>query len=217
MKNDVIISKRKSIYEHFPENDSYREYLLSLFETDQSGNPVDELKSLHDVRSALEKRRDLSLPRCIKKCNRLFQSWYLLVFRNHLPASYVDEYDDFSEGRRSTSSTAIITPQQRMSQKRIKSHKTIVNTPDYTGIITDLPRSPVKASSSRSNEKKAKKMRPTLSTPNSSGSMVDLPRLKNDDEDGEMIVPLRRKWTDEETQCVEVRNFIFQVSKKCCY
>lgn len=81
----MVHSTLSAIDQHFPNKDSYRQHLLSLFETDIHGEPVPELISLYKIRKILRHRKDLSLERCIKKCNQLIQSWYLTVFQNHLP------------------------------------------------------------------------------------------------------------------------------------
>ena len=71
---------RGLIKTNFKENNDYRSCLLSLFESTESGKTVPELKPIDDLKSILKKRRDLTIDRCVKKCQQLIQSWYVFVF-----------------------------------------------------------------------------------------------------------------------------------------
>mmetsp|Transcript_11062 Transcript_11062/g.20677 ORF Transcript_11062/g.20677 Transcript_11062/m.20677 type:complete len:417 (-) Transcript_11062:94-1344(-) len=190
LSREVIVSALQFIKANFPFDDFHGEHLLSLFETDEKQSQVPELKPLDEVRNILQQRRDFSLQNCIKRCQRLIQNWYLEVFHDHLPldmnpvAGQVlvrrEQTPKRLKRERQSLATASISAAQKSSNGGVFSGENDVASP---------------ASSKR------KKFRPTISSPDYTGILVDLPRASPKESD-DFISPMRRKWTDDETECV---------------
>ena len=89
------------IKRNFRDDDGYRNYLLSFFEKAESGKTLPELKPLEELREILDSRKDLSVARCIKKCDQLIQSMCQEVFGENVPLPFVPESTRKDQRRRS--------------------------------------------------------------------------------------------------------------------
>jgi len=89
------------IKSYFRDDDGYRNYLLSFFEKAESGKTLPELKPLEELREILDSRKDLSVARCIKKCDQLIQSMCQEVFGENMPLPFVPGSTRKDQRRRS--------------------------------------------------------------------------------------------------------------------
>lgn len=193
--HSFFVSLRRFIHEKFNGRNTYCSHdLLSLFEMDENGLAIPELKSLDEVRNILQERKDLSLARCIKKCQRLVHSWYLAFC------------DQLAMDRKSSDVSAIMSLSMPPDLKG--EHYKLPNATPTPRSKRDKKRSHEGAFSGKTDmttptTRKSKKFRPKIQSPDFTGIVVDLPR-STPIAVGEMMIPMRRAWTDEETQCVMV-------------
>jgi hypothetical protein len=179
-----------------------RTHLLSLFE---HTTPIPQLKPVQEIKNIMQRRKDLSLQTCIKQCSRLINTWYSEVFHQHVP-----------RGMKQSVSTSTPVTASRKRNSTYQSPVGNVNvTPRSKRRTTDSGR---KVSldghvSSRKNDTvtptraKSKKSRPTIQSPDLAGIVVQLPRSL-DGESIDIVSPMRRKWTEEETNCVMVSEYM---------
>ena len=89
------------IKRNFRDDDSYRNYLLSFFEKAESGKTLPELKPFEELREILDSRKDLSVARCIKKCDQLIQSMCQALYGENAPTPLLPESTRKNQRRRS--------------------------------------------------------------------------------------------------------------------